>query len=254
MKKVLENYQDLCTQYYDLDNTLPVDEWEFYKAYAHNAQGFILEPMCGSGRLLIPFLQAGFDGEGFDASVPMLASLTKKAAAIGIKPQVWQSFIEDIEIQQRRYALIIIAYGSFNLITDQAAVLASLQNMFQLLKPGGLFVFECITLDYIASIEPGVVKSGSVTRPDGKTIVSLSMQSPLHEGVSVTQCRYVLFDGDVPLATEQEEYQLRFYTDAQLYALLTQVGFIEIKKIKAFAHMQAPSQGDSTVIFECKKP
>lgn len=254
MKKVLENYQDLCTQYYDLDNTLPIDEWEFYKVYADNAQGIILEPMCGTGRLLIPLVQAGFDVEGFDASAHMLARLTAKAATVGVQSQVWQSFIEDVEIEQRRYALIIIAYGSFNLITDQAAVLASLQKLFDLLKPGGLFVFECITLDYIASIEPGVVKSGIVTRSDGKTIVNLSMQHSLHEGVSVTQSRYVLFDGDVPLATEQEEYQLRFYTDSQIDALLGQVGFIEIKKIKTFVHQQAPSQSDSTVIFECKKP
>ena len=39
----------------------------------------ILEPLCGSGRFLIPFLERGFEICGLDLSEEMLAKLKKKA-------------------------------------------------------------------------------------------------------------------------------------------------------------------------------
>lgn len=40
----------------------------FYLEYAQTITTPILEPMCGSGRFLIPMLEQGFNIEGFDAS------------------------------------------------------------------------------------------------------------------------------------------------------------------------------------------
>ena len=46
----------------------PKDAYDFYLSYAKEANGPILEPMCGTGRFLLPLLAAGFKIEGFDAS------------------------------------------------------------------------------------------------------------------------------------------------------------------------------------------
>jgi 2-polyprenyl-3-methyl-5-hydroxy-6-metoxy-1,4-benzoquinol methylase len=77
--KKLNTYLDLCSLYYELDKpTAPQKALSFYMDFAKESKGPILEPMCGNGRFLIPILEAGFDIEGFDASLPMLNILKKK--------------------------------------------------------------------------------------------------------------------------------------------------------------------------------
>ena len=54
-------YGSLCTEMYEiLHEFAPKDKLDFYLSYARKGQK-ILEPLCGSGRFLIPFIQYGFD-------------------------------------------------------------------------------------------------------------------------------------------------------------------------------------------------
>src|SRR5438128_1917036 len=63
----------LCSEFWDLDKPVPSSElYNFYRHYAANASGPILEPMCGAGRYLLPLFEEGFDVEGFDASPFMI--------------------------------------------------------------------------------------------------------------------------------------------------------------------------------------
>lgn len=253
MNKELQTYKDLCTQYYDLDKPfLPQDEWDFYYAYAQAAQGPILEPMCGTGRFLIPLVQAGFSVEGFDASDYMLDKLHRNAQEAGVTPHVWKAFVEDVNIVNR-YNLIFIPAGSLNLITDRNAVTKSLKALYAALVPGGTFVFELISIDFIQQVKTGIVNTSSVYRPDGMRITIVSTETPLVDGVSGSVCRYMLMDGAEIVATETEEYALRFYTDVEINMLLATIGFRQIKRMKAFVQGAEPDPGDMVVMYECKK-
>lgn len=253
MDKKLETYQDLCTQYYDLDKPfLPKDEWDFYLSYATRSRGVILEPMCGTGRFLLPLLQAGFEIEGFDASEHMLAKLKKNAHDLNLQPCVWKAFIEDVTLHDR-YDLIFIPAGSFNLIVDQSIVMQSLQALYAALMVGGTFVFELIKKEFIEKVPVGLPSSRSVYKKDGTWITVTSVQSPMINGVSSSLSRYTLFDGPTILHTEKEEYNFRFYTDKEIKNLLSQVGFKEIRSMKAFVYNGLPDQDDMVIIYECKK-
>lgn len=61
-----------------LHEQAPQDELNFYLSYAEKGKK-ILEPLCGSGRFLIPFLERVFDVSGMDLSEEMLEKLRKKA-------------------------------------------------------------------------------------------------------------------------------------------------------------------------------
>lgn len=77
----LDTYLRLCTQVYDLSKpNPPEDAYAFYRSYALNAKGPILEPMCGTGRFLLPLIDEGFDVQGFDASEHMLEALHGSAS------------------------------------------------------------------------------------------------------------------------------------------------------------------------------
>ena len=50
-------YQQLCSEFYDADKKYASsEEVDFYQKF-FNKDDLILEPMCGSGRLLIPLMQ-----------------------------------------------------------------------------------------------------------------------------------------------------------------------------------------------------
>ena len=255
MKKKLQSYRSLCTEYYDLHKPmLPDDEWQFYLQYAKEAGGPILEPMCGTGHFLIPLLKEGFAIEGFDASESMLARLFEHSKNNGLIPNAWFGFIEDLAIKNR-YALVFIPVGSFNLIDDVQAVTTSLKALYDSLLPGGLLVLEIMTCALAQKIECDVWLSDSYDRADGNTsLVVDSLYHAMVKSVVRVERRYTVQDGrGKVLEVEVEEHALRFYTDAQMLVLLKAAGFEVINRVKAFEHGRLPDSEDSVVVYECKK-
>ncbi|WP_288985214.1 class I SAM-dependent methyltransferase [uncultured Flavobacterium sp.] len=113
MDKTLDTYLSLCTEVYELSKpNPPEDAYAFYRDYAMKANGPILEPMCGTGRFLLPLLEEGFDVHGFDASDHMLEALHAKAKTKNLEPKVWKGFIEDLK-QPEKYKLIFINANYF---------------------------------------------------------------------------------------------------------------------------------------------
>jgi len=79
MSELKQNYYgSLCTEMYEiLHEQAPQDELNFYLSYAEKGKK-ILEPLCGSGRFLVPFMERGFDICGIDLSGEMLNKLKQK--------------------------------------------------------------------------------------------------------------------------------------------------------------------------------
>src|SRR4051812_297710 len=134
---MLHTYLPLCAEFYDLDKPhWPKDASNFYLQYCKQAKGAILEPMCGTGRFLLPLVQNGFDVHGFDASKFMLDRLRHKASQMDIQPQVWEGYLQDLD-HDEKYDLIFIPSGSFGLILDLDSVKASLNRIHSSLTDQG---------------------------------------------------------------------------------------------------------------------
>ena len=70
---MIDNYKRLCARFYDIAYpSPPPDEFAFYRDILREVDGPILEPMCGSGRFVVPLLEHGCDIYGFDGSVDMI--------------------------------------------------------------------------------------------------------------------------------------------------------------------------------------
>ena len=125
-------YRNLCTEFFDLDKPVAsLEEYAFFHHYLVQASGPILEPMCGTGRYLIPYLEEGFNIEGFDASPFMLKALYNKCAQKNLKPHVWEQFLEDIPTT-KQYNLIFIPDSSFCLFLNPAHIKMCLQKIYSL--------------------------------------------------------------------------------------------------------------------------
>jgi SAM-dependent methyltransferase len=114
---------------------------DFYVELAREATGPVLEVACGTGRILLPCLQAGVDVDGLDLFPEMLGVLRRKAAALGLEPRLYQADMRDFTLP-RRYALIILPFNGFvhNLTTDDQ--LRTLRACRKHLATGGLLVFN----------------------------------------------------------------------------------------------------------------
>jgi SAM-dependent methyltransferase len=113
----------------------------FYLELARAARGPVLEVACGTGRILIPCLQAGVRIEGIDNSQPMLDALLRKAAALGLKALVRQVDMREFALPGR-YALIFIAFNGFVHALTTEDQLRTLRKCREHLSPGGMLVFN----------------------------------------------------------------------------------------------------------------
>ncbi len=103
------------------------------------AGGPALELACGTGRLLIPTLEAGVPCDGMDIAPSMVASLKQKLAAKGLKTNVIQGDMRDFSLPDR-YSLIAIGFNSFLHNLTQADQLATLRCCRHHLVSGGRLV------------------------------------------------------------------------------------------------------------------
>ncbi len=251
-KKSLGTYLSLCTEYYELDKPVaPKESFDFFLSYVKASKGPILEPMCGTGRFLIPFLEAGYQVDGIDASPHMLKKLYQKCESKNLKPNVHQAFLQDIE-QGRQYDLIYIPCGSFGLITDLNQAKICLRKIWEHLDEGGIFVCEVETKNFISTNFGSQVRS-TKTMADGKKIIFNLWPRPFENNIDTMLCHYELLDKDCLLQEETELFQVRLYDHSHFQGLLQEAGFSNIRMLKAFDKGKEPNPQDETVIYECTK-
>ncbi len=250
MDKTLDTYLSLCREVYDLSKpNPPEDAYAFYRDYVMKANGPILEPMCGTGRFLLPLLEEGFDVHGFDASEHMLEALHTKANPKNLKPTVWKGFVEDLK-RPEEYNLIFIPSGSFCLTIDPVQVEKSVKAIYDHLAEGGIFLFEAETLHAVP--QAGIWRGSVWPKPNGKKII-LSQLATMQGDICTSLCKYELMEAGKIIHTEIEELRVKIYEQDQLMEMLKSAGFKHIRTLKAFDQSSGPANQDESIVYECRK-
>jgi SAM-dependent methyltransferase len=245
-------YLNLCTEFFDLEKPVaPHEEYAFYAHYAAQATGPILEPMCGSGRYLIPMLEDGYTVDGFDASPFMIKALKKKCAQKNLNPHVWEQFLEGVPTE-KLYNLIFIPDSSFCLFLNPAQIRMCLQKIYSLLQKGGTFVFDLETI-YAVPAKMGIWQGKVFTKPDGTHLMQSTLPLPIENNIATVVCRYELIDKTEIIKTEMEYFQIKLYYPTEMDILLKEVGFSHIKRVQAYDHDLSPAAHDYTIVYECIK-
>ena len=142
---------------------------EFYVGLSRKAKGPVLDVACGTGRVLMPVLQAGADADGLDLFQPMLDTARRKADALGLSPALRCGDMADFQMP-RRYALVMITFNAFcHMLTtdDQLRCLGCIRRH---LRPGGLLAFD--------GAFPGLAWIGA---PQDKRELEGETQTPAHQ-------------------------------------------------------------------------
>ncbi len=166
---------DLLARYYDLEHGDISVDVPLYLDFARRSGGPILELGCGTGRLLVPLAQAGYEVVGVDRSAAMLARAEARLAAAGLSNRVTliQADVTDFHLDQR-FGLALFALNTFMHLTDQADQIAALTCVRRHLRPGGLLILDLPGPSEPFLIQPGLILSSQFQTAEGSTVLKLT--------------------------------------------------------------------------------
>lgn len=213
----------------------------------------LLEPMCGTGFFLIPFLETGADIDGLDSSPFMLAECKKKCAKKGLNPTLYQQLLEEIALP-RKYGFIFIPDRSLAHIYQKDKAQLCLRQLWEHLAPEGRLILDVKTPPEKGEFgEPGQTNLEVLDSSDGSTVLITSIWLDRDDGRVIRNLsKYEKFlDGKI-VETELFDYNERFYDRLEFEEMLRIAGFIDIKSSKGYDNTE-PSPHD-IIVFSCRKP
>lgn len=245
-------YGAMCTEVYDLDKPPgSLHDIDYYRDRLAQADGPILEAACGTGRLLIPLMEAGLRVDGFDQSHDMLDSCARHCAARGLTPSLKRARFQDFAYDHD-FAAAVIPVGTFTLIDDFAVAFAVLRRVFDHLKPGGRLYIDIPPLAYLTNERPDVrtwtAENGDVLRIEGRAVeIDLLSQR------RVTHDRYERWRNGRLVESELEVMAFRLWGLKELELLLTAAGFDEVT-VRADYQAGPPRRSSRILNYEARRP
>jgi SAM-dependent methyltransferase len=114
----------------------------------------ILEPACGSGRLIEALAKRGHVISGFDLNEHMLDYSRERLKSAKLKARLWQDRMEDFEVPRGQlFDLAHCLVSTFKYVLTESGAAAHLQRVASSLKEGGLYVLGLHLTDYSQSTE-----------------------------------------------------------------------------------------------------
>jgi len=247
-------YGKLASHVYNLDKYIgkSFGDVEFYRERLRGCAGTILEPAVGNGRMLIPLIEAGLHMVGFDASQEMLDYCTHECEARSLSPSLTRQTFEDFAYGERFEAVIVPA-GSFQLVTDFAAAMATLRRFFDHLRPGGRLIVD---FDSIGSIleDANGIRQWKTDDGDLLTLTAQRVQTDYLAQTTISHLRYDRWADGKLAASELEFFSLRWWGVEEFTLALRAIGFVDITVSGNYEHARAPRSDDETITFEARRP
>lgn len=244
-------YSDLCTEVYDL--TKPVGhsiggDIEYYLDRLQSCRGRILEAAVGSGRMLIPLLEADLLVDGIDYSPEMLASCHRRCEERNLKPMLYEGQLQNLSLPHK-YEAIIIPTGSFCLIEDRKDSISALQCFYDHLVPGGRVIIDLILPE---SLNAGKITTSTYTFPSGDviTVENKLVEVNMLHNYTVSYLKYEKWRKGKLIESELQRFALRWYGIEEFKLVLGSIGFLDIVCSTDYVYGKQPSNENQIFTFE----
>jgi SAM-dependent methyltransferase len=240
-------------------------EIDFFRRFVEAGQP-ALDVACGTGRLLIPYLEAGLDVDGCDISPDMLALCRERAERAGLSPSLFAQAVHELDLP-RRYRTVVFC-GGFGLGGSRDQDVEGLRRLYEHLEPGGTLVLDNEVPYADAHMWPRWTREGrrELPRPwrspgdrrpgsDGaeyalsSRIVDLD---PLSQHATVEMRAWMWREGEL-LAEEEHVLELNMYFTHEVCLLLEQAGFVDVE-LRAGYEDRPPTSDDDFVVLVARKP
>lgn len=249
MTTTLNRYGAICAEIYDIDKPLdrPRPDVAFYIQRLKTIDGPILEAAVGSGRALIPFLEAGLDVRGFDRSPEMLAQCRQRCAERGLKADLRQATFEDFAYDER-FGAIVVQVGTFTLIDRFEAAMAALGRFHAHLRPGGLLMVD---IGSLAELTPrDGVRRWDAPSGDYLTMTVERVETDWVRQVFTYHLRYERWRGGKLIDTELDVMAQRAWGVEEMRLALAAAGFGDVIVSGEYARGRPLRASDRGFTFE----
>lgn len=240
-------------------------ELDYYLDAVARSGGPVLDAGCGSGRVLVPLLDAGFEVEGCDQSADMIAVCREKAAAAGHDPRLLVQALHQLYLGRRFRTIIVV--GVFGLGSTRDRDVEALRRLHDHLEPGGTLLLDlevpwsdpgawaCWTSTGRDDLpEPWPDEPHRRQTPSGVTytlanrIVSCD---PLAQRLTY-ETRIERWRDDQPEAREERRLDVGLYVPAEVVLMLQAAGFTDVH-MHGEHERRPPTPDDQFVVFLARR-
>lgn len=227
-------YSALADVYDKIMADVEYDDWaEFILALALDRglpDGRLLDIGCGTGNATGPLHARGYEIVGVDASEAMLAVARAKLPDVTFVQGSFERFSVG-----GTFAMVVSVFDALNNLLSDAAFLAAAERVRDHLAPGGLFVFDVNTPIGLRDLWEGGLAEGWA---DDVYYRWVHTYDPERNVATVeAYC-------DTPGGSFTEVHRERGYDAANLVALLTRAGFVEVEILTYPDARPAPEDAD----------
>jgi SAM-dependent methyltransferase len=179
--------------------------------------GRVLDLCCGPARHSLILAQKGFDVTGVDRS-PFLLGKARELTA-GVDIELVESDMRDF-VRPGAFDLALSLFTSFGYFATREEDLAVLRNVRASLKPGGVFVIDVTSKEYVVSQR---CTTHWEQGPSGEIEVH---HYDVFPGWGRLRVQWLLIEGE---RARRFEFQQNLYSGLELAALLERAGFSDVQ-------------------------
>ena len=232
-------YYDIVFEQHTRPETAFVEA--MYARWVSRGRRRILEPACGSGRLIEALAGRGFEVDGFDASEPMLRFARERLArAAGVKRKspapragLRQARMEAFSCR-RRYDLAHCFVSTFKYLPSEADAAAHLRCVAAALRRGGVYLLGFHLTDY--QVERAIDRERwTGARGDVSVVCNIQSWPPKRRARSeLVRSRLRVTRRGREVRRFETQWSFRTYSPAQFRALLRRVPELELVAVHDF--------------------
>jgi len=245
-------YGTLATEVYEFDKPVgrPFADVEYYTCELADVTGPILEPATGTGRILIPLLEAGHQVEGLDSSPQMLACCRQHCSDRGLDPVLHEADMT-VFVQLAAYEAVIIPAGSIALLDGRKATLQALTCFRDSLVPGGRLVVD------VPASQPAAGHETTRYWQRGSCLWTVQTMHTEYDAAANQTTRFLRYDkwqdGTLRM-TELQVLRLQHWNYKEFEDLLAEAGFTRIFVAADHKSAANPRAADGIWTFHATLP
>jgi SAM-dependent methyltransferase len=198
----------------------------------------ILEPACGSGRLVAEMAKRGHDVSGFDLNENMLRHARERIEGTKCAASLWQDRLEDFRVPVwRTFDLAHCLVSTFKYVTEESGAVSHLRHVADSLCKGGLYVLGLHLTDYDRT---GFEHERWDVSRDGVRVICNTRTWPADRTRRTEALRTRLrITREGQTWMQETRWEFRTYDPAQLRRLLKKVPELELVGCHDFNHQIA---------------
>ncbi len=184
----------------------------------------VLEPACGSGRLMLELSRRGHRCCGIDISAGALAFARARLAEHGLKARLIEASMDAFSLPQR-FELAHCLVSSFRYLVTEDAARAHLLCVADALIPGGIYALGFHLCDYS---DTSVSRERHLAERDAVRVTcNIQAGPPVRRTRQQAMRARLLVETDAGLERYQSCWSFRTYSARQFRSLLAQVPAFE---------------------------